>query len=269
MESTTREDRAVRFRALHEGPSILQLVNVWDAWSARTAAAAGAPAIGTTSFGVAAANGRPDGQRVPWARVQSLVADIVAAVDIPVSVDIEFGGDDPGRTVADVVAIGAVGVNIEDVDPARPGRLVAVSEQTDRLAAARAAGGSACFVNARCDAYFGVEGDAPEEVLLDRAAAYVDAGADGLFVPGLTDVAVLTRVTAEIGVPVNVMIGFGAPSIEELAAAGVRRTSQGGEPFVATTGCFAAWVADYLAGRPGPALEQLMGGAQVLQAIVH
>jgi 2-methylisocitrate lyase-like PEP mutase family enzyme len=272
MECETQRERAARFRELHAGPAVLPLVNVWDPWSARTAAATGAVALGTTSFGVAAAAGMPDGERVPWPHVRAVVAGIVDAVDVPVSVDIEFGGDDPARTVADVVTLGGVGVNIEDVDPARRGRLVPVEQQVERLRAARAAGGPDLYVNARCDAFFGAEWPEavdPEAEVLRRAAAYLDAGADGIFRPGLLDLEALARLTAAIPAPVNVMVGHGAPSTEELGAAGVRRTSQGGEPFVAVTGAYAGLVGDYVAHQGGPSIEQLMAGVTVLKDVVQ
>ena len=139
---------------------------------------------------------------------------------MPVTVDLEAGrGPTPSdvqRSVEAVIERGAVGVNIEDAVPGVPGRLRPVDEQQARLRAAReaaTAGGVPIFVNARCDVWFGA--DLADEARLDealrRADAYRDAGADGFFVPGLLDLAMLREVTSHVDVPVNAMVGNGAP----------------------------------------------------------
>lgn len=248
VQSATSEQiaRANRFHRLHDGPAPLRLANAWDRLSARVFALAGAPAIGTSSFAVALANGYQDGQRIPWATAQHALAEIVAAAgDLPVTADIEAGqGEDPSQVasaVRDVIAAGAVGVNIEDSIPMAPGQLFSTELQCDRLRAARAAAAARSlplFINARCDVYFGsrIDEEQRPEHLLDRAIAYLDAGASGVFVPGLTDAAVLTSLCREIDAPVNVMVWPGLPSAEALAAAGVRRISQGGAGFLLAAG---------------------------------
>lgn len=241
-DPATHVARAERFHRLHDGPGPLRLVNVWDRLSARVAALAGAPAVGTSSFAVALARGYPDGQRIPWATVRELVADIVDAVgDVPVTADIEAGqGATPAEVAAavdEMISAGAVGVNIEDGRPDSPGELFTVAAQCDRLRAARAAADRRSlplFVNARCDVYFGARVAETErrKLLHERAAAYAEAGASGVFVPGLTDLDVLAELCETAGVPVNVMVSPGLPSIDDLAGAGVRRVSQGGAGFL-------------------------------------
>jgi 2-methylisocitrate lyase-like PEP mutase family enzyme len=134
-----------------------------------------------------------------------------------------------------------VGVNIEDSLPDTPGELLTTQAQCDRLRAARAAAerrSLPLFINARCDIYFGarlVKTERPQQ-LLERAAAYAQAGASGVFVPGLTDLDVLARLCDAVGVPVNVMMGPRLPSAGALAGVGVRRISQGGVSFLLAAG---------------------------------
>ncbi len=267
------QERADRFRALHHSDEPLRLVNVWDLVSARVAELAGAPALGTSSFAVAVAQGYPDGEHVPWPVVRDLVARIVDAVDLPVSVDIEAGRgahpDAVAATVTDVVDAGAVGINLEDSRPDRPGSLFDVDEQCERLAAARRAAdadGVHRFVNARCDVWFGAD-VAPAEQLAEgrrRARRYVEAGADGLFLPGLVDLDGLRAMVDEAGVPVNVMLWPGVPPIAELSAAGVQRVSQGAASFLLALGHLEQTTRTYLTaaapaepepGAPMPAMH--------------
>src|SRR5262245_60596737 len=159
MTTTSLPDqiaRAERFHALHATREPLRLVNAWDALSALVFAASGAPAIGTSSFAIALANGYQDGERIPWHVVCDIVAAITSAVDVPVTVDIEAGrGDEPdavAASVADVLARGVVGINLEDAKPGRPGELFDPKAQCERIAAARATADAASvplFVNAR------------------------------------------------------------------------------------------------------------------------
>ena len=198
------------------------LVNAWDAASARIAEQAGSKAVATTSAGVAWSLGAPDGDALGRDEAVALVRRVVGAVSVPVTADIESGfgktPDDVAETVRAVVAAGATGVNIEDGDRD-------VDEQCARLAAARAAGGTDLFINARLDAYLRGRGDVAE--VTSRAEAFIEAGADGIFVPGVTDPAVI-RELVRIPAPLNVLIGSSAgPSVAELAALGVARVSLG------------------------------------------
>ena len=235
MTGKTQKATAEKLRALHAA-DLLILPNAWDAGSAAVIALAGAQAIATTSGGIAWSLGRRDGQRLTRAEMVERIREIVAAVTIPVTADIE-GGYGPGPedvalTVEAVTAAGAVGVNIED-SRAPGGPLFDPAEQAARIRAARAASASAglpgLFINARTDVFLyriGVS-EARLDDVLARSCAYARAGADSLFVPGLTDLQVITELAGSSPLPVNVMAGPGAPLVAELAAAGVRRVSVG------------------------------------------
>jgi len=231
----TQKAKAESFRALHGGP-LLVLPNAWDAGSAVLIAQAGAKAIATTSGGAAWSLGRPDGQQVSREEMADVVRRIAAAVEIPVTADVEGGygpaPKDVAATVDAVIAAGAVGVNIED-SKAGGGPLFDVSEQADRLRAARAAAEAAglpeLMINARTDVFLFQIGAADGRLadVLARASAYADAGADSLFVPGLVDLDTVTDLVKSSPLPVNVMAGPGAPTVGEFDAAGVRRLSVG------------------------------------------
>lgn len=221
--------QAHRLRSLHAPARPLVLANAWDVASAVLVADAGAPAVATTSAGLAWSLGLPDGDRLDRESALAAVARIAAAVDVPVTADIEGGlaasAAEVEVTVAGVLASGAVGVNLEDGprDPAEAaGRVAAARRAADRT-------GVPLFVNARTDVYLrgiGAEQDRLDETVA-RAARYVEAGADGIFVPGTSDLAVIAALVERIAVPVNVLVGAGAPSVAELAACGVARVSLG------------------------------------------
>ncbi|MET9344862.1 isocitrate lyase/phosphoenolpyruvate mutase family protein [Nonomuraea sp. NPDC003804] len=229
------EEKARLFRALST-ESVLVLPNAWDAASATVIAAAGATAIATTSGGVSWSLGRGDGQRLSRGEMMEAARRIVDSVDLPVTVDVEGGYGpapaDVATTVRAVVEAGAVGVNLED-STAVGGPLFDVAEQSARLRAARdaaaAAGLPTLFVNARTDVFLFAIGpsDARLGEVLARTAAYAEAGADGIFVPGLLDLDVLSTLCAESPLPVNAMAVAGGPRVTELAQAGVRRISLG------------------------------------------
>ncbi|MGV9818325.1 isocitrate lyase/PEP mutase family protein [Nocardia xishanensis] len=235
MADDIQRSRADAFRNLHETGTFV-LPNAWDPISAAVIAQAGAAAIATTSAAVSWALGRTDGQRLTRDEAVAQVARIVAAVDVPVTADVEGGygpaPEDVAATVAAVIGAGAVGVNLED-STAPGGPLFDRGAQRDRLRAARAAAAEAglreLVINARTDVYlFGI--GAPEDrfdEVLSRAVDYAEAGADSLFVPGLLDLPTLTDLAGKSPLPVNVMTGHGAPSVPELAATGVRRVSLG------------------------------------------
>lgn len=229
---TDQHTRANQFRTLHRAGDPLVLVNAWDAASARIIASAGAPAIATTSAGVAWSLGAADGDQLSRASATTLIGRLAAAVAVPVTADIESGyGADPaqvGDTIRAVLEAGAVGVNIEDALHDGTGALRGVEDQCSRLRAARlAADGAAIplYVNARVDTYLAGTGDLAETV--DRAAAYLAAGADGVFVPGVADPGVIAKLVASIPAPLNILAGPGAPSVPQLADLGVARVSLG------------------------------------------
>jgi 2-methylisocitrate lyase-like PEP mutase family enzyme len=226
---TEHNQQAALFRSLHTAGQPLVLVNAWDAASARIVEAAGAAAVATTSAGVAWALGAPDGDAVARDLVVDLVRRIVATVSVPVSADIETGygttPEDVATTVRAVLDAGAVGVNIEDARRDGDGPLRDVEGQCARIAAARAAAGDSLYINARIDTYLAGAGGADETVA--RASAYLAAGADGVFVPGLVDPDTIAKLVPAVAAPLNIMAWPGAPSVAELAGLGVARVSVG------------------------------------------
>jgi len=232
MTATMRE-KAELLRRLHGGTRLLVLPNAWDVGSARVLAAHGAPAIATSSAGVAYALGYPDGERIARAEMLDMVRRIAAAVAVPVTADVEAGygatAADAVQTAAGVLAAGAVGLNLED---ATDGRLLPLDPQVERVAAIRRvaeASGVPLVVNARTDAAAAAELP-PEERLAEavrRANAYLAAGADCAFVPFVTERDAIARLAREVRGPLNVLGTPASPSLEELARLGVRRVSFG------------------------------------------
>jgi 2-methylisocitrate lyase-like PEP mutase family enzyme len=206
------------FHALHHGDRPLLLPNAWDFASAAALHAAGFAAIGTTSLGVAATNGLPDGEGATRAETATLARRIVG-LPVPITVDIESGfGADLGELAAELAEIGVAGVNIED---GRPGGTLADPDDQAKLVRAFKQGAPELFVNARVDTYWlSLE----HESTVSRALRYVDAGADGIFVPGLQTEHDIVDVVAKVPVPLNVLPSL---DLERLAELGVRRVSTG------------------------------------------
>ncbi|GAA1915261.1 isocitrate lyase/phosphoenolpyruvate mutase family protein [Streptomyces sodiiphilus] len=243
--SVQQTARAERFRALHTPGTPLVLPNAWDAASALLVEHAGAHAVATSSSGASWSMGAADGEQLDRHQTLELISRITATVDVPVTADIEGGyAQDPagvGETVRLVLAAGAVGVNLEDARQGGPAPLRPVAEQAARLAAARRAAdaeGIPLFLNARLDTYLFEVGE-PETRLartLERARAYREAGADGIFVPGVTDLPVVAALAEGIDAPLNVLAGPGSPPVADLAAAGAARVSVGGSLAAAAYG---------------------------------
>ena len=217
------------FAALHHGAAPLVLPNAWDTASALLLAEAGFPAVATTSAGITAAAGLADGAGAGRDLTIALAAVLVQHLAVPVSVDCEGGySDDPGE-VADLAAhladLGVAGVNLEDGLP--DGRLRATDHHAAIIAAvARAAPG--LFVNARTDTYW--LNIRPAEARLGetvrRLGAYAEAGASGVFVPGLGDLGAIAAVAAAVALPLNVLWQPGV-DLAALHGAGVARISTG------------------------------------------
>ncbi|MDO9369977.1 MAG: isocitrate lyase/phosphoenolpyruvate mutase family protein [Sphingopyxis sp.] len=245
-------DKITEFRALHIPGDPLILVNIWDAGSARAVAAAGARAIATGSWGVAAAQGSSDGENFPLEEALANLARILTVTNLPVTIDMEAGyGDDPaavGASVARARAAGAAGINMED---RLPGQKVLLSPG-DAAARYRAAADSGLFVNARCDLFLGQDaandGDALVAATLERARAYADAGASGLFVPFLADARCIGAICDASPLPVNILRGKGGPTHKELAALGVARISHGHQPWAAAMAWLTAQAQQVLEG---------------------
>jgi 2-methylisocitrate lyase-like PEP mutase family enzyme len=208
---------ALAFKRLHAGPEPLVLPNAWDVASAAALVAAGFAAIGTTSLGVAAAHGLVDGAGTAYEETLAL-ARRLAGLPVPVSVDVEAGfGAVPEELAAELSALGIAGLNIED---GRGGSLAGAKSQA-ALVQRLKRGAPELFVNARVDTHW--LGVARDETL-DRARRYVDAGADGIFIPGLTEPAEIERIASALAVPLNVLAQL---PIDRLAQLGVRRVSTG------------------------------------------
>lgn len=242
-------DNARKFAKAHEQPGVVVLPNAWDAGSAVMMQRAGFPFIATTSAGVAYTMGLPDGQRVSRERMLEVVANIVEAVDVPVTADLEAGyGDDPeavALTVHGAIAAGAVGCNIEDATGRKDRPLYDIGLATERIRAgaeAARASGKPFVLNARTDPYLVRRGaDAVNfEEAVRRANAYREAGASCLFVPGSLDEATMAGLVKEIHGPLNVLGARGGnPSplgVADLERIGIRRISIGASLCVATFG---------------------------------
>ena len=252
--------RALLFRRLHE-EDLLLLANAWDAGSARLMESLGARAVATTSAAVAWSHGYADGNFLPVPRLAAAVADMVRAIRVPLSVDMEGGYSDEaavvGENIARVLGEGAVGINLEDGIGA-PDLLCA------KIGQARRAGdrlGVQLFVNARTDVY--VRNLVPVERRLEetlaRAERYRAAGADGIFVLGLTEPAAIRTIAASVQLPLNVLARADLPAATELAALGVRRLSAGSAIAEVMYGRMAALAADFLrTGISAPLLADAM-----------
>ena len=223
------------FAALHVPGDPVVLYNIWDPGSARAVAAAGARALATGSHPVGDAAGFGDGQKVPLDFVFDNARRIMAAVDLPLTVDFEGAySDDPEQGAANVARLadtGAVGCNFEDQVIGGEG-VHPLDAQSGRIAAIRKAVGDAFFINARTDLF--IKTQVHDEALLDevisRGKAFADAGASGFFVPRLADPRQAERVVREVPLPLNLIAFPGAPSKQEWASAGVARISHGPFP---------------------------------------
>jgi len=239
------------FRNLHHGPGLLLLPNAWDAITARVIESLGAKAIATTSAGLAWSRGYPDGNALPEDQLIAATRDIARVIRVPLTVDIEGGySDDPGavaRLVARVLAVGVVGINIED-GTRSPDLLC------KKIAAIRdhnAHSSADLFINTRTDVCLrGVaRGEAATQEIIRRASLYRAAGCDGLFVPGLSSADAMAAISAAIApMPLNIMAVPNLPSMDTLQKSGVRRVSAGSSIAQAALGCTRNLVADFLAG---------------------
>ena len=216
-------ERGERFRALHRGPPFV-VPNPWDAGSARVLAAHGFQALATTSSGFAFTLGRRDGD-VTLDEIVAHVESLVGATDLPVTVDLEDGKDDPARAIEAVAAAGAVGASIEDWSG---GRILELAEAIARLRDAVAAAGTLDFpftLTARAENHVHGVDDVADTIA--RLRAYAAAGGDVLYAPGLRDSADLRRVRAAVDQPLNVLALRGM-SLAEIVEAGAQRISVGG-----------------------------------------
>jgi 2-methylisocitrate lyase-like PEP mutase family enzyme len=221
-----------RLRELHEKSNWpLILPNVWDAASARIVEAAGFPCVATSSAGVAYSLGYSDGQHIGRDEMLDAIARIVRAIRVPVTADIEAGyGDAPGTAQA-LLEIGASGMNLEDYTE----DLISLEEQVEIIQAVRAAAPD-IVINARTDIYLAQVGEESTrfERTVERQRAFIQAGADCVFVPGVRDEQAIAGLASEVDAPLNILATAGSPSVARLAALGVGRISFGSGPMRAT-----------------------------------
>jgi 2-methylisocitrate lyase-like PEP mutase family enzyme len=241
MDTRTQQQYAETFHGLHKEGDPLILFNAWDVASAKTIAKA-SPAVATSSGAVASALGYADGENAPFDVVTGLVSRMTAAVPVPVSIDLEAGyGDTPdaaATSATNILKAGAIGINIEDGLFEGKRQLVSAERHAAKIKAVREAAqklGIHLFINARTDPFL-LKFGSPDQCLNEaarRAKAYADAGADGIFVPGLTDLALIETFVRRTPLPVNIMVTQGVPEIPDLARVGVRRVSLGPWPMMA------------------------------------
>ncbi|MGZ8350589.1 MAG: isocitrate lyase/PEP mutase family protein [Allosphingosinicella sp.] len=231
-------EKAERFAGLHEAGNPLILFNAWDAGSAKAIAEAGAGAIATGSASVAAAHGFHDAEALPLDLALANADRVVAAVELPVTIDFEGGYavdlEALAANMKRLAATGAIGCNFEDQVVGGEG-LHPVDFQAARIRAARAAVGPDFFINARTDIFLKAKAEDHDEAsvaaAIERARAYAEAGASGFFAPGLADLALLRRLCTASPLPVNFMAFPGAPAAAAVAAVGIARISHGPFPW--------------------------------------
>jgi 2-methylisocitrate lyase-like PEP mutase family enzyme len=231
-----RKAKADLLRKLHDRSRLLVLPNAWDVASARIFEDAGFPAIATTSAGIAYALGYADRERIPRSEMADAVRRIAEAVRVPVTADVEAGygrrASDVAETVQAILEAGAAGMNLEDATHEEKRPLFDLDAQVERIQAARKAAdraGIPIVINARIDVFLAPT--VPEEQRMDetirRANAYRDAGADCVFVPGVSDAARIQTLVKGIRGPLNILAGPAVPPTKELHALGVARLSVG------------------------------------------
>ena len=236
MDIATQSEKANQLRMLHQGPRILILANAWDVISARMVEDTGFPAVATTSAGVAAVLGYPDGQRAPRREMLEFVARIARAVSVPVTADMEAGycttPAEMAEMAREVVAAGIVGLNLEDVTGDDESSQVEIALQAEKIAAIReasASSGVSLVINSRTDVYLMPIGPAETrfERTVERLRAYRKAGADCVFAPGIRDRETISKLVRAVDAPLNILLQAGGPSVAELEKLGVARASIG------------------------------------------
>ena len=232
-----QHDKAMVLRKLHHQPQPLVFVNVWDGASARIIESLDFPAIATTSAGIAYVDGFPDGQAISRAGMLAHVETIANIVQVPLTADLEGGYgptvDDAVATVRGAIAAGAVGMNFEDSTSA-DAPLLPLDAQCERIRAMRGASaelGVPFVINARIDVYrvTGNDEERFDETVV-RAKAYLECGADCIFVPFITEEALIERLAAAIPGPMNVLATGASADVATLTRLGVKRISLGSAP---------------------------------------
>ena len=245
MDTNVQKERALQLRQFHHAAPMLVLPNVWDPASARVLELAGSRAVATTSSGIAAALGYGDGQKISREMLAEATTRITRVVTCPVSADIEAGFGDSVeevcQTVRAIIEAGAVGINIEDSLKQGTKALVDISYQTTLLKALRDLAEEMdipLVINARVDVFLLAIGE-PEtrfEHAVQRANAYLEAGADCAYPIGRLERDVIARLVKAINGPINIMGGPPMPTLPELAELGVARVSLAGSVMRAALG---------------------------------
>lgn len=238
---SAQSEKADLLRRLHRGPEILVLPNAWDCASARIFEEAGFPAIATSSAGVAFSLGYPDEERISQDEMLAAVKRIAACVRVPVTADLESGYHDVTQTTAGLIDSGAVGLNLEDMEHGERNALAETSRQMEKISSVRRTAdgmGVKVVINARTDIYLAQIGDPATRFdrACERLRAYVEAGADCVFLPGLTDEQTVRRIVEALKFPVNILAMANAPSVARLEDLGVARVSVGSGIMRATMG---------------------------------
>ncbi len=241
--------KAAEFLKLHHGPKVLVLANVWDVASARLVERAGFPAIATSSAAIANSLGYPDGEHISREEMLAVVARIAAKVSVPVSADLEAGYGDIAKTARGLVQAGAVGLNFEDGTDDEENPLAEIAEQVEKIKRLRGAGeslGVHVVINARTDVYLAQVGEPASrfDAAVERGRAYLEAGADCVFVPGVRDAETIGKLAKALGGPLNVLAGPGSPPMPEMERLGVARVSFGSWPARAAMAGFDRFLAE-------------------------
>jgi len=221
-------EKAQSFAHLHTAPEILRVVNIWDVVSARAVAALPeTKALATAGHSIAATFGYEDGENIPLEVMLDMVGRIVAAVDVPVTADLDAGFGNPGETTRRAIGVGVVGANVED-------RVKPFDEAVAAVEAVIAAGeaeGVPFVLNARTDVFVKGGDRSLDDKIADavkRGRAFLDAGATSVFVPGLLDAETTRRLVEGLGEQRLSVIGFpGALSAAAYERLGVARISYG------------------------------------------
>ena len=278
MDIRKQAEKAEKFRKLHHGPRMLLLPNAWDVASARILEETGFPAVATSSAGVAASLGYPDGQRISRREMLGMVERIARAVRVPVTADLEAGYgktvEDMAGLVKEIVAAGAVGLNFEDVTGDDESSHVDLALQVKKIRALRdvsASLGVPLVINARTDIYLMPIGEAATrfERTVERLRGYREAGADCLFAPGVSDKDTIGNLVKALAAPLNILVSPGCPSLVELEQIGVARVSAGSAVMRAAMGAVQRVAKDWMArgtydslfqgAVPYPELQRMMG----------
>jgi len=238
---TTQKEKAELFNSLHIKGSPVILFNVWDAGSARTIEQAGAKAIATGSWSVAAAQGFDDGEKIPIDLVFANLERIVSSVSVPVTLDFESGYATNvaalKENIRNLIAAGGIGLNFEDRIVGGDG-LHSVEDQSTRIEAIRETAETAglpLFINARSDVFLETypaqHNETELQQALERAEAYAKAGASGFFAPGLRDPDLIRKLCDDSPLPVNILFLPDTPPTKTMAELGVARISYGASPY--------------------------------------